>query len=169
MEIKVFKVIRIFYSILSLISLGFLIYLFVLRKQEVTIKESGVEIALIYCGVQIFLTVLMAIFRKVQIEKKGCIVSSPYYKKFIEWEEMEQKSVVINKNHEMDTLLLGIYANEYGDVMTRLHQFTFWFIAVSDYDLKNYNGGDYWGELAARRGELSEVLKKYQIKLKQIK
>lgn len=35
--------------------------------------------------------------------------------------------------------------------------------------MKHYNGGDYWGELAARRDELSEVIKKYQIEFKKIK
>ena len=53
--------------------------------------------------------------------------------------------------------------------MTRLHQFTFWFIAVSDFEVKHYNGGDYWGELAARRDELLEVLERNQIELKKMK
>ena len=82
---------------------------------------------------------------------------------------MEQKGVGVSENEEIDSLLLGIYANEYGDIMTRLHQFTFWFIAVSDFEVKHYNGGDYWGELAARRGELLEVLERDQIELKKMK
>lgn len=167
MEIKVSRAIRIFYSISSAISFWFLIYLYVSQKQEAV--NSLINIILIYCGIQIFLTALMAIFRKVQVEEKGCTFFSPCYKKFVEWEEMEQKSVGVSENEEIDSLLLGIYANEYGDIMTRLHQFTFWFIAVSDFEVKHYNGGDYWGELAARRDELSEVIKKYQIELKKIK
>ena len=162
MEIKVSRAIRIFYSISSAISFWFLIYLYVSQKQEAV--KSLINIILIYCGIQIFLTALMAIFRKVQVEEKGCTFFSPCYKKFVEWEEMEQKSV-----GEIDSLLLGIYANEYGDIMTRLHQFTFWFIAVSDFEVKHYNGGDYWGELAARRDELLEVLERNQIELKKMK
>lgn len=169
MEIKVSKAMGIFYSISSVISFWFLIYLYVSQKQEVAIKESLANIIVIYCGIEIFLTALMAIFRKILIEEKGCTFSCLCYKKFVEWEEMEQKSVGVSENEEIDSLLLGIYANEYGDIMTRLHQFTFWFIAVSDFDMKHYNGGDYWGELAARRDELSEVIKKYQIEFKKIK
>lgn len=103
------------------------------------------------------------------MRKKAVLFSAHVIKKFVEWEEMEQKSVGVSENEEIDSLLLGIYANEYGDIMTRLHQFTFWFITVSDFEVKHYNGGDYWGELAARRDELSEVIKKYQIELKKIK
>ena len=166
MEIKVSRAIRIFYSISSAISFWFLIYLYVSQKQEAV--KSLINIILIYCGIQIFLTALMAIFRKVQVEER-LYFFSPCYKKFVEWEEMEQKSVGVSENAEIDSLLLGIYANEYGDIMTRLHQFTFWFIAVSDFEVKHYNGGDYWGELAARRDELLEVLERNQIELKKMK
>ena len=63
MEIKVSRAIRIFYSISSAISFWFLIYLYVSQKQEAV--KSLINIILIYCGIQIFLTALMAIFRKV--------------------------------------------------------------------------------------------------------
>ena len=55
----------IFYSISSVISFWFLIYLYVSQKQEVAIKESLANIIVIYCGIEIFLTALMAIFRKI--------------------------------------------------------------------------------------------------------
>lgn len=93
----------------------------------------------------------------------------PCYKKFVGWEELEQKSAVMNENR-IHTLLLGIYPNEYGNVMRDFHQFTYWYIVVGDYDFKHYKvDEDYLGELAARRGELLEVLERDQIELKKMK
>ena len=80
MEIKVSKAMGIFYSISSVISFWFLIYLYVSQKQEVAIKESLANIIVIYCGIEIFLTALMAIFRKISIEEKGCTFIAKYAK-----------------------------------------------------------------------------------------
>lgn len=169
MEIKVFNRGKMAGYIVTLLGIGGGIYTEILQKQEGNIGASLLGIIAVYFWVQILLTMLMAMLRKVRIGKKGCTFFYPCYKKFVGWEELEQKSAVMNESR-IHTLLLGIYPNEYGNVMRDFHQFTYWYIAVGDYDFKHYKvDEDYLGELAARRGELLEVLERDQIELKKMK
>lgn len=169
MEIKVFNRGKTAGYIVTLLGIGGCIYTEILQKQEGNIRASLIGIIAVYLFIQIPLTMLMAMLRKVRIEKKGCTFFYPCYKKFVGWEELEQKSAVMNENR-IHTLLLGIYPNEYGNVMRDFHQFTYWYIAVGDYDFKHYKvDEDYLGELAARRSELLEVLERNQIELKKMK
>ena len=169
MEIKAFDIGKIVLYSASFLEIWRLISVVILQKQEGDIKPSLLEMIIIYLMIQFFLTFLIARLRKIRIGKKGCTFSWPGYQKFVEWEELEQKSVVIGEDHKIHNLLLGVYANKYGDIMGNFHQFTYWLIVVSVFGFKKHTWGDYWGELAIRRDELAEVIEKYQIELKEVK
>lgn len=58
--------------IVTLLGIGGGIYTEILQKQEGNIGASLIGIIAVYLFIQIPLTMLMAMLRKVRIEKKGC-------------------------------------------------------------------------------------------------